>query len=132
MTCARRSRRTSRARRSSSWAGTPPWPATRSCSRPNASLQPTGSFKVRSATYKISSEESVVAYSTGNHAQSVARADVVAVSESDIATARRLCATEAHLVVEPPGAVGVAAALAHAGSRDTGRPVVAIASGGNG
>ena len=58
--------------------------------------------------------------------------DVVTVSESDIAAAQHLCATEAHLVVEPSGAVGVAAALAYAGSRDTGRPVVAIASGGNG
>ena len=44
------------------------------------SLQPTGSFKIRGATYRISrlgTEEKragVVAYSTGNHAQAVAKA----------------------------------------------------------
>ena len=58
--------------------------------------------------------------------------DVVTVSEEQIAAAQRLCATEAHLVVEPSGAVGVAAALAYAHSHATDRPVVAIASGGNG
>lgn len=57
--------------------------------------------------------------------------DVVTVSEAQIAAACLMCAAEAHLVVEPGGAVSVAAALAFAGGGDPGRPVVAIAAGGN-
>ncbi len=53
--------------------------------------------------------------------------DVVTVAEAGIARACRLAAEQAHLVLEPSGAVALAAALEHAGAG----PVVAVASGGN-
>lgn len=57
--------------------------------------------------------------------------DVVTVSEAQIAAACLLCAGEAHLVVEPAGAVAVAGALAYTDTRVNHMPVVAVAAGGN-
>jgi len=59
---------------------------------------------------------------------------VVAVSELEIAAAVRLAAERSRLVVEPSGALGVAALAFHAralGLGSAGGPVVAIVSGGN-
>lgn len=56
--------------------------------------------------------------------------DIVTVSEAEIASACLRYFDEAHLVVEPGGAVSLAAALrSHAGGDE--RPVVAVAGGGN-
>jgi threonine dehydratase len=57
--------------------------------------------------------------------------EVVTVSEAQITSATLLAAAEAHLVVEPSGALALAAALVYAGRLLQGRPVVCIASGGN-
>ena len=58
---------------------------------------------------------------------------IVLVSEAEIAAAVRLAAERARLVIEPSGALGIAAAVFHAG--EVGLPsdgdTVAIASGGN-
>ncbi len=59
---------------------------------------------------------------------------VVTVAEAEIAAAVRIAATEARLVVEPSGALALAAMrfrAAEAGLDDATGPVVAIASGGN-
>lgn len=58
-------------------------------------------------------------------------ADIVTVSEQEIATAMRRLALEARLVAEPGGAVAVAAALAGAGRPEGGDFAVAVLSGGN-
>ncbi len=60
--------------------------------------------------------------------------DVVTVSEAEIAAAVRLAAEESRLVVEPSGAVSIAALrfrATEAGIADAAGPVVAIVSGGN-
>ena len=59
---------------------------------------------------------------------------VVTVTEAEIVDAVRLGATEARLVLEPSGALALAAMrfrAAEAGLADAAGPVVAIASGGN-
>jgi threonine dehydratase len=60
--------------------------------------------------------------------------DVVTVSEAEIAAAVRLAAEESRLVVEPSGALSIAALHFHAaeaGVADARGPVVAVVSGGN-
>lgn len=60
--------------------------------------------------------------------------DVVTVSEEEIAAAVRLAAEEARLVVEPSGALAIAALrfrAASAGVADAPGPVVCVVSGGN-
>ena len=62
---------------------------------------------------------------------------VVTVTEAEIAAAVRLAAEEARLIVEPSGALSIAALAFHAGQLGIrpedrgGRPVVAVVSGGN-
>ena len=59
---------------------------------------------------------------------------VVTVTEAEIAAAVRVAAEEARLVVEPSGALSIAALRFHAdeaGLADETRPVVAVVSGGN-
>ena len=59
---------------------------------------------------------------------------IVTVSEAEIAAAVRLAAERSRLVVEPSGALGVAALAFHArelGLDGAGGPIVAIVSGGN-
>jgi threonine dehydratase len=59
---------------------------------------------------------------------------VVTVPESEIAAAVRLAAEESRLVVEPSGALTIAALAFHAadlGLVRAGGPVVAVVSGGN-
>lgn len=56
--------------------------------------------------------------------------DIVLVDDTGIVEAMELIWTRAKLVVEPSGAVGVAAVLAHRG-RFAGRRVVAVLTGGN-
>jgi threonine dehydratase len=58
---------------------------------------------------------------------------VVTVSEAEIAAAVRLAAERARLVVEPSGALAIAAAMYHAGevSLPSDADIVAVASGGN-
>jgi len=60
--------------------------------------------------------------------------DIVTVSEAEIAAAVRLAAEEARLVVEPSGALGIAALRFHAaeaGVAGLAGPVVCVVSGGN-
>jgi threonine dehydratase len=60
--------------------------------------------------------------------------DVVTVSELEIAAAVRLAAEESRLVVEPSGALGIAAMAfrsAEAGLGSASGPIVAVVSGGN-
>jgi len=60
--------------------------------------------------------------------------DIVTVSEAEIVAAVRLAAEESRLVVEPSGALSIAALryrAAEAGITDAGGPVVAVVSGGN-
>lgn len=57
--------------------------------------------------------------------------EIVTVSESEIAAATLLAARQTHLLLEPAGAVGFAAALAYQGNIANTGPVVALASGGN-
>jgi threonine dehydratase len=93
---------------------------------------------------RISAEEAVRTMADGVRAQAIGRRtfahlrvlldDVVTVSEAQIAAAVRLAAEESRLVVEPSGAVSIAALRYRA--RESGilgldGPVVAIASGGN-
>ena len=60
---------------------------------------------------------------------------IITVSEAEIAAGVRLAAEESRLVVEPSGALSVAALAFHAGELGldalVGRPVVAVVSGGN-
>jgi threonine dehydratase len=55
----------------------------------------------------------------------------VAVSEAEIAAATLLVLEQAHLLVEPSGAPGFAAAFAYQGYLPANVPIVCIASGGN-
>lgn len=57
--------------------------------------------------------------------------EIVTVSEEEIAGATVLAAERARLLLEPAGALGLAAALAYRGALPPDRSVVAIASGGN-
>lgn len=57
--------------------------------------------------------------------------EVVTVSETQIATATLSALAETHLILEPAGAVALAAAQSYQGSFPANKPVVAIASGGN-
>jgi threonine dehydratase len=57
--------------------------------------------------------------------------DVVTVSEPQINQAVAQAAVEVHLVLEPSGAVALAAATRYAGQHSADRPVIAVASGGN-
>jgi threonine dehydratase len=59
---------------------------------------------------------------------------IVAVSEGEIAAAVRLAAEDARLVVEPSGALPIAAMrfrAGEAGLRDLDGPIVGVVSGGN-
>ena len=57
--------------------------------------------------------------------------DIVTVSEDQIRQAIAQAAVDAHLVLEPAGAVALAAAVLYAGQAAADRPVIAMASGGN-
>jgi threonine dehydratase len=60
--------------------------------------------------------------------------DIVTVTEEEIAAAVRLAAEEARLVVEPSGALSIAALrfrAVEAGVANAGGPVVCVVSGGN-
>ncbi len=57
--------------------------------------------------------------------------EMITVSETQIAAATLTAFAEAHLVLEPSGAVALAAALHYQHALATNRPVVAVASGGN-
>ncbi|HSW73270.1 MAG TPA: threonine/serine dehydratase [Chlamydiales bacterium] len=57
--------------------------------------------------------------------------DIVTVNEKQIAEATVMHAEKAHLVVEPAGALPLAAALSYKSPLDATKPVVCIASGGN-
>ncbi len=57
--------------------------------------------------------------------------DIVTVSEAQIAAATLAIFAEKRLVVEPAGALGLAAALVYSAELPAERPVIAIASGGN-
>lgn len=57
--------------------------------------------------------------------------DIITVNEKQIAEATIMHAEKAHLVVEPAGALALAAALSYKGPLDATKPVVCIASGGN-
>lgn len=57
--------------------------------------------------------------------------DVVSVSEQEIIDATLLHAEKAHLIVEPTGALALAAALTYKHTLEATKPVVCIASGGN-
>ncbi|MBB6546959.1 threonine dehydratase [Nonomuraea rubra] len=56
---------------------------------------------------------------------------MVTVSEAQIAHACRVTVDLANIVIEPGGAVGLAAALQDHRHLDRGGPVVAVAGGGN-
>jgi threonine dehydratase len=57
--------------------------------------------------------------------------DIVSVTEDEIADAMRVAVTASRLVLEPAGAVALAAALSYSRPESSGMPLVAIASGGN-
>jgi threonine dehydratase len=57
--------------------------------------------------------------------------DVITVSEREIALATIEAAAEAHLVLEPAGALAIAGARAYRGPLGPGRRVVAVGTGGN-
>jgi threonine dehydratase len=57
--------------------------------------------------------------------------DIVTVSEQEIAAATLLAIKETHLLLEPSGGLGLAAALKYKHSLPENSPVVGIASGGN-
>jgi threonine dehydratase len=57
--------------------------------------------------------------------------DIVLVSEGEIARASLLILEKNHIIVEPSGSLGLAAALKFQGNIQMGKPVVFIASGGN-
>jgi threonine dehydratase len=93
---------------------------------------------------RISAEEAGRTMADGVRSQAIGRRtfahlrvlldDIVTVSEAEIAAAVRLAAEESRLVVEPSGAVSIAALryrLAEAGLADAAGSVVAVASGGN-
>ena len=93
---------------------------------------------------RISAEEAGRTMADGVRSQAVGRRtfahlrvlldDIVTVSEEEIAAAVRLAALESRLVVEPSGAVSIAALrfrAGEAGIADVQGPVVAVVSGGN-
>lgn len=57
--------------------------------------------------------------------------EIIEVSEQDIIDATLMLLEKNHILVEPSGALGLAAALRYEGSPDKERPVVCIGSGGN-
>ena len=57
--------------------------------------------------------------------------DIVTVSEEQIIRATQMTLEKAHLIVEPSGALALAAALRYKGQLEHNKPVVCIASGGN-
>lgn len=57
--------------------------------------------------------------------------DVVQVSEAQIIEATLMHAERAHLIVEPSGALALAAALAYENALESDEPIICIASGGN-
>src|SRR5262249_316993 len=57
--------------------------------------------------------------------------DIVTVSEQQIIQATQIILEKAHLVVEPSGALALAAALSYKEHLGHNRPIVCIASGGN-
>ena len=57
--------------------------------------------------------------------------EIVTVSEQEIAAATLMAMQETHLMLEPSGALGLAAALKYEGSLSAEKPIVVIASGGN-
>lgn len=57
--------------------------------------------------------------------------DMLTVSEAQIIDAVLLCINNAHLWVEPAGALGVAAAICYTGKMASDKPVVCVVSGGN-
>ena len=57
--------------------------------------------------------------------------DIVTVSEQEIVAATLLAVEEAHVLLEPSGSLGLAAALTYASRLEGGKPAVVIASGGN-
>jgi threonine dehydratase len=59
------------------------------------------------------------------------RDEIVTVSEQEIAAATLMAIHETHLMLEPSGALGLAAALKYEGSLSAEKPIVVIASGGN-
>jgi threonine dehydratase len=57
--------------------------------------------------------------------------DIVTVSEAEIASATLMATMETHLLLEPAGALGLAATLTYAKPLAQDKPVIALASGGN-
>ena len=57
--------------------------------------------------------------------------DVVQVSEEQMIEATLMHAEKAHLVVEPTGALSLAAALVYPKTLEINKPIICIASGGN-
>lgn len=57
--------------------------------------------------------------------------DVIQVSEEQIKEATLMHAEKAHLIVEPSGALALAAALVYKGALEFDKPIICIASGGN-
>jgi threonine dehydratase len=57
--------------------------------------------------------------------------EIVTVSEQEIAAATLMAMQETHLMLEPSGALGLAAALKYESSLSAEKPIVVIASGGN-
>lgn len=57
--------------------------------------------------------------------------DIVTVSEQEIVAATLLAVEEAHVLLEPSGSLGLAAALTYTSRLEDGKPAVVIASGGN-
>ncbi len=57
--------------------------------------------------------------------------DIVTVSEQEIAAATLLAIKETHLLIEPSGGLGLAAALKYTHALPENKPVIGIASGGN-
>lgn len=57
--------------------------------------------------------------------------DIVTVSEQEIVAATLLAVQEAHVLLEPSGSLGLAAALTYSARVEEGKPVIVIASGGN-
>ncbi len=57
--------------------------------------------------------------------------DMVTVGEQEIASTTLMAAMETHLLLEPAGALGLAAALTYAQPLPQAKPVIALASGAN-
>lgn len=105
-------------------------------------LQPTGAFKVRNALNAVlalddeSRRRGVIAASTGNHydftfdALLWGLADFATVTDAEIADAMRVALKTTHTLVEPAGAVGLAA-LRKLAPALAGRRVAIVFSGAN-